>query len=176
MFRLITACLLVFSVGFLAGCNKDNKPTSFDNKDNKDKKDHDDHDHDRDKAMVEDAELPGGKKCHAVLEAHMSKKGEHEIEISFESIGKDAKPMTIPEKTKVTGEVQRGDEKHELVFKPSPKDERKTDPDGQCSHFEADAKWMKPDDKLIVKISIEGTPKKIVYIDFNPKKHGHEGD
>ena len=42
--------------------------------------------------------------------------------------------------------------------------------------FDAEAKWIKPEDKLIVTLSIEGTPKKVVWIDFNPKKYGHEAD
>ncbi len=169
MFRCIAIGALVFSLGCLVGCGTA-KPTSFDNKDKKD-----DHEHTH-AGGEEDAELPGGKQCHAVLAAHLSKKGDHELEVEFKTMGKDPKPMTIPEKTKVTLHVKRGEEVFDLELKPGPKEERKSDPDGQCSHFEADAKWLKPDDKLTVTLSIEGVAKKVVWVDYDVKKFGHEAD
>jgi hypothetical protein len=143
----------------------------------KPKKDgHDHSDHDSGKVQFKDGEAPGGKKCHVGLTAHLSKKGDHELEVVFETF--DKKPLPIPEKTKVTARVTRaGDDKaYDLEFKPGDKDERKTDPDGQCSRFAAETPWMKPDNKLTVTLTIEGVSQKLPWVDFDVKKYSHEGD
>jgi len=139
--------------------------------------DHDhDHDHDRGQLMLADAELPGGKKCHAALTAHLSKKGEHALEVSFETFGTDPKPVLLSENTRLTLRVSRGEESFTLELQPGPKDERKTDPEGQCSRFEAAAKWLKPDDKLTVTLTVAGSDAKTVWTDFEVKKYSHTVD
>jgi hypothetical protein len=124
--------------------------------------------------------LPDGTKCHAELEAHLSKKGDHQLEVGFETMAKEPKPVTLPENAKLTARVTRAkDEKaYTLEFKPSPKEERKDDPAGRCSHFEAEAKWMKPGDELDVGLTIEvdGVIKRVSWIKFNPKKYSHEAE
>ena len=79
--------------------------------------------------------------------------------------------------TSFTATVKRaGDEKpYELTFKPAPKEERKDDKDGECSLFEAEAKWMKLDDMLSVTTTIDlgGKERKVEWKDFNPKKYAH---
>ena len=57
-------------------------------------------------------------------------------------------------------------------------DERKGDPDGKCSRFAAEAKWMKPDDKLTVVLTVEydGKPKRTTFSDFVPKDAAHKHD
>src|SRR5262245_14771111 len=111
----------------LAGCGDKTQPSQqgeFKNKPGGD--DHSDHE-----GGKEDATLPGGKKCHAVLSAHIEKEG-NELYIAFESFDKPPKPLTVPEKTKITARVTRkGDDKaYTLEFEPAEKAERKTDPDG----------------------------------------------
>ncbi len=170
MIRSLTAALVGFGFVFLAGCG--DKPTPQDEFKNK----QDEHDHSRGKEMLEDATLPGGKKCHAALTAHIAKDGDHALEVSFETMDKEPKPLTLPEKTKLTLRVQRGEEVFSLTLEPGPKKERKTDPDGQCSRFEVEAKWLKPEGKLTATLTIEGAPEKVVWIDFDVKKYSHAGD
>ncbi len=170
MIRLAAFVALAVPLAF-AGC-KDDKPgqqSEFKGK-------HDDHVHDRGKEMLEDAELPGGKKCHAALTAHLSSKSGNALEVSFETFDKNPEAVTLPEKTKLTLRVQRGEEVFNLTLEPGPKDERKKDPEGQCSRFEADTDWLKPEDKLTVTLTIEGSAKKTVWVDFDVKKYSHAGD
>lgn len=165
----------------LVGCGGDPKKdqqSEFKNN-KKDDHDHDHSDHDRGTLKLEDATLPGGKKGHAALTAHLSKKGEHELDVMFETFDKDPKPIPVAV-AKMTGRATRkGDDKgYDLEFVPAPKGERKGDPDGQCSHFVAAAAWMKPDDELVVTLNVpvDGKVKPVVWTGFNPKKYGHEGD
>ena len=87
--------------------------------------------------------------------------------------------MSLP-LSKFTATVKRAgeDKSYELTFEPAPKEERKTDKDGECSHFEAKAPWMKPDDTLAVTamIDLAGKPRKVEWKDFNPKKNSHKHD
>ena len=183
MFRALASLALGLSAALLVGCgdkaastpsggagsgSEGPKPGEF-----KSKKD-DDHEH---TGAEIDVTLPGGKKCHAVLAAHFSKKGEKALEVSFENFQKPPQPVTLPEKTKLTLRVQRGEKVETVELKPGPKDERKSDPDGQCSRFEADVDWITPDDKLTaVTITIEGVDRKGVWNDFEVKKHSHQHD
>ena len=157
----------------LAGCGDKTQPSKFDNKD---KDGHDHSQHERGTIRLEDATLPGGKKCHAGLTAHLSEKEGNELDLLFETMDKDPKPLTVPEKTKITARVTRkGDDKaYTLEFAPAEKDERKTDPDGQCSRFTAKAPWMKADDELDVTVTIEGVDAKIPWVKFLPSKYGHK--
>ncbi len=163
---------LVMAIGFTGCADKPVAPTEFKSKP---KDEHDHTDHDRGTTMLEDATLPGGKKCHAGLTAHISKEHGNELDVSFETFDKEPKPVTLPENVKLTARVTRdGDEMaYELIFAPTEKDERKTDKDGECSRFAAKAPWMKLDDKITVTLSIEGAPQPTVWVDFNPKKYSH---
>lgn len=168
----VAAFGLVFAAAVLAaGCKEKPAPTEF-----KSKKDEHDHgDHDRGKMKLEDATLPDGKKCHAALTAHLSKKDGNELDVSFETMEKEPKPLTVPEKAKVTARVTReGDDKaYNLTFEPTDRAERKGDPEGQSSRFSAKAPWMKHEDKLTVTLTIEGAAGTVVWVDFNPKKYAH---
>jgi hypothetical protein len=175
MNRFVTGGVVLVLLVFLAGCKE--KPTPTQQAEFKNKKGDDEHghDHDRGKMRLEDATLPGGKKGHAGLTAHLSKKQGNELDISFETMDKDPKPLTVPEKTKITARVTRkGDDKpYVITFEPAEKDERKSDPEGQCSRFSAKAPWMKHEDELTVTLTIEGVPQSVVWVDFNPKKYAH---
>ena len=132
---------------------------------------HDGHDHDRDKMKLVDA-----GPYHAGLTAHLSKDG-NELEILFETVDKDPTPVGLT-LTKFTGTAKKAgeDKVYDLTFEPAPKDERKGDKDGECSHFEAKAPWMKPDDVLTVtvnNIEITNKSRKLEWKDFNPKKYNH---
>jgi hypothetical protein len=157
---------------FLAGCSGGNKPTEF-------KGEHKDHVHELGKMQLEDIELPGGLgRAHAALTAHLSQKEGNELDVLFKTMDeKDPKPIALPASAKVTARATRpGDEKdYKLEFEPAPKEERKDDPEGKCSHYSAKAPWMKPDDQLTVVLTVEidGTIKKCTWTTFNPKKHAH---
>jgi hypothetical protein len=174
MHRSFTAALLGLASVFLIGCgDKPAQPTEYKGKGAGHGHEHE---HDRGKEMLEDVALPGGKRCHAALTAHISAKGEHALEVSFETFEEDPNPVTLPENTKLALRVDRGMETFTLELEPGPKDERKTDPAGQCSRFEAPAKWLKPDDKLTVTLTFAGSDKKTVWTDFDVKKYSHAGD
>lgn len=171
MFRVL--CAGVFAIALLGGCEKKTAPTEF-----KGKNDDHDHEHDRKDAMLEDIELPDGTKCHAGLTAHLTTEpGKNELDLFFETT-KDPKPVPISLKAEVTGQVTReGDDMaHTLAFQPAEKDERKGDPDGKCSRFSADAGWMKPDDKLVVVLTVkqDGKIKKVTFTNFVPKEKSHQ--
>ena len=180
MSRFVASLAIGVCAALLAGCGDKNKPSPTVDGERapppgefKPKKD----EHGEHKGSEKDVTLPGGKKCHAVLSAHFSKKGEKALEVSFESFDKEPKPVTLPENTKITLRVQRGEKVADLTLKPGPKDERKTDPAGQCSRFEADLDWLNPDDKLTtVTLAIEGVDKKEVWVDFDVKKFSHQHD
>jgi hypothetical protein len=170
MLRVFAAGLLAAAVAFLAGCDNKPKQSEF-------KGGHDDHKHDE--KTTRDVTLPDGKLVHAILEAHLDEKEGHELDLVFENHDKE-EPYPIPMNAKVTASVTRAgiDKGENLEFKPADKDERKGDPEGKCSRFVAEAKWMKPDDKLTVVVSIEydGKLKKTTYADFVPKDAAHKHD
>lgn len=170
MTRTLTALIIAAGLG-LTGCTPTQPTTQF-------KNDHDDHDHDRKDAMLQDIELMG-KKFHAGLTAHLAKEpGKHELDVFFETMDKEPKPVPIPLGAKVTARVTRAgdDTAYQLEFKPADKDERKGDPDDKCSRFAAAAPWMKPDDKLAVVLTvvIDNQVKKCTFDGFIPKEKGHQ--
>jgi hypothetical protein len=178
MSRFVVSLALGVAAALLAGCgDKPAQPSPTGDKPNpgefKNKKDEHGHEH---KGSEVDVTLPGGTKCHAVLAAHFSKKGEKALAVSFENFEKEPKPVTLPENTKLTLRVQRGEKVETVALKPGPKDERKTDPAGQCSLFEGDLDWITPDDKLTVTLEIGGVDKKAVWVDFDVKKFSHTHD
>ena len=165
MVRLVYC--FTFALGiFILGCKPESKPTVFESK-------HDEHghSHERDKMMLGDF-----GPYHAGLTAHLSKKEGNELDIVFETADKEPKPLPLP-LTKLTARATRtGDEKtYTLEFEPAPKDERKDDPDGKCSHFTAKAPWIKHEDMLTVTLitSLDGEEKRVLWLDFNPKKFAH---
>ena len=123
------------------------------------------HSHERGKLLLADA-----GRYHAGLTAHLSSKEGNELDVIFETADAEPKPVPLP-LARYTADGQA----HELVFEPAPKDERKDDPDGKCSHFSAKAAWMKANDVLTVSgtIPIEGKLHAIEWKDFNPKKYAH---
>lgn len=159
----------------LAGCSGQKpQPSEF-----KNEKPGHGHDHDRGKFKLADAELPGGVTAHAALTAHLSKKGDHEIDVMFETMDKEPKPIPVAIEKMTARVTRKGDDKpYTLEFVPAPKDERKTDPDGKCSHFVAEAKWLKPDDELTVTLTVpvDGKMKTIPWLEFVPKKYGHDAE
>jgi hypothetical protein len=170
MLRVFAAGLFAAAVTFLAGCDTKPKPSEF-------KGGHDDHKHDE--KTTRDITLPDGKLVHAILEAHLDEKEGNELDLVFENHDKE-ESYPIPMNAKITARVTRAgiDKEETLEFTPGHKDERKGDPEGKCSRFSAEAKWMKPDDKLTVVVSIEydGKLKKATYTDFVPKDAVHKHD
>ncbi len=148
------------------GCGPDPKPTAFESK--HDEKGHG-HSHEHNKMMLEDF-----GPYHAGLTAHLSSKEGNEVDVVFETL--EHKPVPIAA-DKLTGTaVKNGeDQKHQLVFEPAPKDERKDDPDGKCSRFTAKTPWMKPDDTYTITVTapLNGKDKPIPFVDFNPRKFAH---
>lgn len=138
---------------------------------------HHDHDHSRSDAMLEDLTLPDGTRCHAGLTAHLDTAG-NELDIFFESLERDPKPIAIPKTAQITARVTRSgdDQAHQLTFQPAPADERPNDPPDRCSRFSAATPWMKPDDRLTVVVSIEdrGQLKRVTFVDFVPRQHSHQ--
>lgn len=151
----------------LAGCN--NPPPAATTREGGEH----DHGHDRGKMMLADA-----GPYHAALTAHLSKKDGNELDLFFETAGKEPKPVPLP-LAKVTATAATADGKaHELVFEPAPKEERKGDPDGQCSHFVAKAPWMTADDILTVTATVEvkGRDRPATWKGFRPRKYAHHDD
>jgi hypothetical protein len=162
----ILCCLFPALAVFVVGCKPESKPTVFENK-----HDEHNHNHDRDKMMLEDF-----GQYHAGLTAHLSKKEGNELDIIFETQDKEPKPVPLS-LTKLTAKATRAgdDQKYTLEFEPAPKEERKDDPEGKCSHFTAKAPWIKHEDMLTVALTttLDGQEKKVVWVDFNPKKNAH---
>lgn len=132
--------------------------------------DHDDHTHDRGKMMLRDA-----GNYHAGLTAHLSKTGGNELDIFFETAGKEPKPVPLPHPKLAATAVTAAGKVHELAFEPAPQDERKDDPAGQCSHYVAKAPWLDPDDVLTVTmvVGLDGRDRRVVWKAFNPRKYAH---
>src|SRR5262245_47665353 len=120
MLRVLAAGLFASAAVFLAGCDKKSPPSELKGKD-----EHDHGDHSRKDAMLEDMELPDGTKVHAGLQAHMGALGGDELDVFFETLDKEPKPVAISEKAKVTARITRaGDnEPKEVTFEPAEKDE-----------------------------------------------------
>jgi hypothetical protein len=152
----------------VAGCSSENKPTVFESK-------HDEHSHghshEHNKMMLEDF-----GPYHAGLTAHLSKKTGNELDIAFETLEPQPKPVPLP-LDKLTAKATRaGDDKtYTLEFEPTEKEERKDDPDGKCSRFTAKAPWMKHEDQLTVTLitTLDGKEKRTVWLNFNPKTFAH---
>jgi hypothetical protein len=133
------------------------------------------HSHERNNMMLEDV---GKLAYHAALTAHLSSKDGNELDIFFETT--DEPPKSAPlalEKFTATAKTADG-KTYTLEFEPAPKDERKDDPDGKCSHFVAKAGWMKPEYMLTITttVTINNKPAPIQWKDFNPKKYAHHID
>lgn len=161
--RLVPLALLA---ALMLGCAETKPSASGPAKDKKDDHDHSDH----------GSTLADFGPHHARLAAHIGK-DESNLEISFETTDKEPKPVGLPLTGFKATAKREGDEKtYDLDFKPGPKDERKTDKDGECSRFEAEAKWMKPTDKISVTASIDyaGKPRKVEWKEFVPKDAAHK--
>ena len=170
MFRVLCAGLFAASILFVAACEKKTQPSEFKGKNEG---------HHHNEKTTQDVTLPDGKLVHAILTAHLDEKDGNELDVIFEMHDKD-EPYAIPIDAEVTARVTRkgdGEEKN-LNFKPADKDERKGDPDGKCSRFSAETKWMKPDDELTVTLSVkyDGKLKKATYAGFVPKDSAHKHD
>ncbi len=170
MFRVLCAGLFTATVAFLVGCDKKPAPTEFKGKNEG---------HQHNEKTTQDLTMPDGKLVHAILTAHLDEKKGNELDVIFELHDKD-ESFPIPADAKVTARITRKEdpEAKNLEFKPAEMDERKGDPDGKCSRFSADTKWMKPDDELTVVLSVEydGKLKKATYTGFVPKDSAHKHD
>lgn len=115
---------------------------------------------------------------HAALTAHRSSKDGNELDVFFETANDAHSPVPLPLPNITAAARTANGNEHTLQFEPAPKDERKDDPDGQCSHFVAKAGWMKPDDVLTVTatVMIQAKPTLIEWKNFNPKKYAHHDE
>jgi len=150
----------------LCGCPANKPPATF-------QSDAHDHSHERDKMLLADA-----GPYHAGLTAHLSTKEGNELDIFFETTDDPPKPVPLPlAALSATAKTADGKE-HKLIFEPAPKDERKDDPDGKCSHFVAKAGWMKPEDVLRVTalVPINDKAHPVEWKNFNPRKYAHHED
>ena len=131
------------------------------------------HSHERGKMLLADV-----GPYHAALTAHLSSKTGNELDIFFETADADPKPVPLPLAKLTATAITADGKQYELAFEPSEPDERKDDPPGKCSHFVAKAGWMKPDDVLSMRatVEIDGTPRRVGWKDFNPKKYAHHED
>jgi hypothetical protein len=166
MYRLPYSLLLVLAV-LIGGCKPESKPTVFESKHDE----HEQHSHDRGKMMLADFGA-----YHAGLTAHLSSKEGNELDIVVETDEKEPKPVPVPQsKLHATASRNGEDKTYTLEFDPAPKDERKEDPEGKCSRFTAKAPWIKHADILTITatIPLNGQEKKVVWVDFNPKKYAH---
>ncbi|HEV3440782.1 MAG TPA: hypothetical protein VG122_25740 [Gemmata sp.] len=164
----ILSCLLSTLTVFVVGCSKESKPTASENK--QDEHAHG-HNHEQNKMMIEDF-----GSYHAGLTAHLSKKEGNELDIVFETQDKEPKPVPLPLTKLIAKATRSGDDKtHTLEFEPAEKNERKDDSDGKCSRFTAKAPWIKHEDMLTVTLitTLDGKEKRVVWVDFNPKKFAH---
>lgn len=162
----ITGYLFAAVFAGVLGCGPRSQPTAFENQ--KTENAHG-HSHEHNKMMLEDF-----GPYHAGLTAHLSQKEGNELDVVFETVDQKAMPLPV---LKLTAQSTRsGDDKtYPLEFEPAPKDERKDDPEGKCSRFTARATWMKREDMLTVtlKAPLDGKERKVVWVDFNPKKFAH---
>lgn len=164
------AVLVPFALVALAlcGCPQPKPPATF-------VSDEHGHSHERDHMkFVDVGDLP----YHAGLTAHLSQKDGNELDVFFETADDAHKPVPMSLVNFAAAATTADGKQHMLKFEPAPKDERKDDPDGKCSHFVAKAGWMKPDDVLTVTapLLIDGKHVKVVWKDFNPKKYAHHID
>jgi hypothetical protein len=150
----------------LCGCQKDKPPATFHSEPH-------DHAHERDKVLLADA-----GPYHAALTAHLSGKEGNELDVFFETTDEPPKPVPLPLAKFAAAATAADGKTHQLDFEPAPPEERKGDPDGQCSHFVAKAPWMKPDDVLSVSatVTIHGKPTPVEWKNFNPKKYAHHAE
>ena len=130
------------------------------------------HSHERDKFLIADA-----GKYHALLTAHLAPGG-NELDIFFETQDdKNPTPVAIPHETLTAYARRAGDEKeYELKFECAPADERpKGEKAGSCSHFVAEADWLKADDTLTVTLNLRlGEERhRVEWRDFVPKTYAH---
>lgn len=166
--RRIAILSFALAATALCGCPKPQPTQTFPSEPG-----HDDHEHERDKTMFVDA-----GPYHAGLTAHLHEKEGNELDITFETIEKEPKPVPLDMKSiQAVARTADGTE-HKLTFEPAPMEERKGDPEGKCSHFVAAAPWMKPDDMLNVTAAatINAKPATIEWKQFNPKKFAHHED
>jgi hypothetical protein len=167
MRRFITIPFAFLTIA-LCGCPANKPAATFQSE-----SDGHDHVHERDKMLLEDA-----GPYHAGLTAHLSQKEGNELDILFETIADPPKSAPVDMASfKAVAKTADGTQ-HKLTFEPAPKDERKDDPDGKCSHFVAKAPWMKAEDVLTVTAAatINGKPTTIEWKNFNPKKYAHHED
>ncbi|MCI0701208.1 MAG: hypothetical protein L0241_09025 [Planctomycetia bacterium] len=154
--------VLAVSVCTLCGCSAKNSTFQSD-----------DHAHERDKMMLEDA-----GPYHAALTAHLSSKGGHELDIFFETTDNPPKPAPLPLTSFIVFVGPEGGTAQAVLFEPAPKEERKDDPEGKCSHFVGKIPWLKPEESVTVTttVDIDGTPTTITWKDFHSRKFAHHED
>ncbi len=131
------------------------------------------HSHERGKMLLADV----GRKYHALLTAHLSPKG-NELDVFFETQDdKNPRPAAIRvESLTAVVNVAGSDQTKDLKFEPAPPDERpKDEKPGFCSHFVANAAWLKPNDVMTVVIflKVDDERYRISWENFIPKKYAH---
>lgn len=132
----------------------------------------DGHDHSRETMLLTDA-----GPYHAGLTAHFSADQGNELDITFETIGKDPQPVALPiEKFIAEAKRTRDGMVFTLEFEPAPASERpENEPAGSCSHFVAKAPWLHTKDELTVSVDLEIRNKiqTVVWNGFIPEKYAH---
>jgi hypothetical protein len=159
----VSLALLAFA---LCGCPVPRQPATF-------QSESDGHSHERGNKLLADA-----GPYHAALTAHLSAKEGNELHVFFENTDTPPKPAQMPRiNIKALARTADGTER-EVEFEPAPKEQRKDDPDGSCSHFVAKAPWMKTEDVLTVRGAAMVQAKLVPFAwkDFSVKKYSHHID
>jgi hypothetical protein len=155
----VSLALLAFA---LCGCPANRQPATF-------QSESESHSHERGNMLLTDAT----PYCHAALTAHLSEKDGNELHAFFETVSDPPKPVRLSLISfKAFARTADGTER-EVEFDPAPKDQRKDDPDGSCSHFVAKAPWMKPEDVLLIRgaAMVQAKLVPITWKDFSVKKY-----
>jgi hypothetical protein len=111
---------------------------------------------------------------HCGLTAHLDPKDGNELDLTFETVGKEPKPIALAV-AKIVAKVARKDDPktYDITFEPAPAKERPADEKpGTCSHFVAKAPFVTPTDILTVsfKVVVRDKERAVTFDGFDVKK------